>query len=250
MKASKWRVMSAAFVITLCLLCIAAGCFASESKSDEEDLRPLFESRYRDWLIAQEEMQKNSMRSYRPLAEEGVVIIEMGPKVVEFLIEKLEQELEERSSDLPGLDSYLICMISIITLKDFPLSERTEEEKSISYNLMEKKLYVNWWREGRKQTPDIFAARYKEWDRLIREGKSEEANNVSKSLHAMGIDILPLVMQKISEGDERLVPFVSKLMRKEKEWGESLTRAKVLDWWKANESKLKLPDFPVDSCSK
>jgi len=170
----------------------------------------------------------------------------MGPAVVPFIIEKIEQDLSERKWD-NRLRSSVLGLLSRITKKRFRKSEWPEATYGRHDTHME--LYVRWWKEGRKETPRKFAALYAEWDKFLRDGKTDKAEKTFDLIRSMGIEVLPLVMEKIQQSDNRLVPLVSKITRK-KVGGDKPTRASVLDWWKANQAALRFPEPPPKPSKK
>jgi hypothetical protein len=68
--------------------------------------------------------------------------------------------------------------------------------------------------------------------------QTTDPSGARMAIRDMGVDVLPLVMDKISDGDEKMVPVVSEIMGKD----VGSTPAAVLDWWKANEARVELPE--------
>ncbi len=221
---------------------------STNSPQGGKELAQLFETRYQAWKVARAEwIQQNPFLSYTPVLPEERAIIDMGPSVVPFIIVMFEQELSDPTWDNQSR-SNMLGLISMITWKAFRDKNDWPEGKYGNHEI-EMALYVKWWKEGRKETPRKFADLYVKWDQFKNEDKTKEADETLDQIRFMGIEVLPLVIQKISDGDERLLPFINKLMRKNVV-EDHPTRESVLKWWQANESLLRFPDPPVDSSQK
>lgn len=101
------------------------------------------------------------------------------------------------------------------------------------------RLCERWWTEFRKQVPDRFSALYAEWQGLKKEGKSKEADEKFQRIKDLGIDVLPLLVEKVQKGDTDLIPAIAYLT--EKKMPESATAAECVSWWAANKEKWPLP---------
>lgn len=239
------RAKLAASLVFLMLACTTLYVSAdSRADSKQAELRAEFESRLNAWLAARNRwIGEHPYASFLEDLPEQQAIVEMGPPVVPFLIDMFDEEIAERKWD-NRLQADIVGMLMRITWKDFPKSEWPSGTYGRHSEAM--RLYVKWWKKGRKKTPQQFAKLYADWDRQVKEGQTAEAEKTLDLIRRMGIEILPLITKKIEQGDDRLAPFVNKLMRKEV-LKPNADRKAALDWWKANEAKYKFPDPPADA---
>jgi len=101
------------------------------------------------------------------------------------------------------------------------------------------RLCERWWTEFRKQVPERFSTLYGEWQGLKKEGKSKEADEKFQRIKDLGIDVLPLLVEKVQKGDTDLIPAIAYLT--DKKMPESATAAECISWWEANKEKWTLP---------
>jgi hypothetical protein len=101
------------------------------------------------------------------------------------------------------------------------------------------RLCERWWTEFRKQVPVRFSALYAEWQGLKKEGKSKEAEEKLQRIKDLGIDVLPLLVERVQKGDTDLIPAIAYLT--DKKMPESATAAECVSWWAANKEKWTLP---------
>ena len=102
-----------------------------------------------------------------------------------------------------------------------------------------RRLIERWWVEFRPQVPQRFAALYKEYNSLKDQGKKEEAEQKFQRIKDLGIDVLPLLIDKIQQGDTSLIPAVAYLT--DKKVPESASPSECVSWWAANKAKFTLP---------
>jgi hypothetical protein len=100
------------------------------------------------------------------------------------------------------------------------------------------RLIKRWWVEFRPQVPQRFAALYKEYNSLKDQGKKEEAEQKFQRIKDLGIDVLPLLIDKIQQGDTSLIPAVAYLT--DKKVPESASPSECVSWWAANKAKFTL----------
>jgi len=222
----------------------ATSADTSGASGGQGTLRSEFQSRLDAWLAARDKwIGEHPYASFLEDLPEQQAIVEMGPSVVPFCIDMFDEEIAERKWD-NRLQADIVGILTRITWKGFPKSEWPSGTYGRHSEAM--RLYVKWWKEGRKKTPEQFAKLYADWDKQVKEGKTAEAEKTLDLMRRMGIEILPLIMKKIEQGDERLVTFVNKLLRKEV-LEPNADRKAALGWWKANEAKHKFPDPPADA---
>lgn len=107
-------------------------------------------------------------------------------------------------------------------------------------------LWLYWWREGRKQTPQRFNMLHGEWQGLKKKRKIEEAQEKYQRIIDMGIVVLPYLIEKITEGDTALIPAVSKLTDGEVKTDDN--PEDCVEWWNKNKEKWYIPieDEPIE----
>jgi hypothetical protein len=215
----------------LYLLSYCGGVYAQPSSAESEPFSKLFESRYNAWKKALGKPTFNSLGCGKEWAD----ILRLGPVAVPFLIDKLEKHLDSLNN---REKSELIGAISTITWKHFARSEYPQGEFGKSN--AKAKLYLEWWKEDRAKTPNLFAEAYATWKQLRTEGSSDKAQEAWDRMKNIGIDVLPLAMEKIRAGETELIPLISQVLRKE-EVAKDATREEVLKWWQDNELKFRIP---------
>ena len=102
-------------------------------------------------------------------------------------------------------------------------------------------LYIDWWGKGRKLTPEQFTERYWRWKKLREEGQQDEARECQEEIRKVGIAGLPMIMEKIKQGDAELIPVVTRLTDRKVEANASAKQC--LAWWQENREKWLIP-FP------
>jgi len=220
---------------------------ASEVRAGKSALERQFDAKYQAWLAARAAASsKPSNLSYRPILPEQIQIQNMGPRILPFLFRKLEDDVIARKWD-DALLTDNVGMVYMMTFKGFAERE-WPEGKSGNIEAM-RMLYVRWWNEGREYTSRAFRARYEKWDYLLGEKRTEKADAVLEEIRLMGLEVLPLVMDEVSKGDDRLIPFVNKVMRK-KVLSDTATRSAALQWWQQNREFLTFPPVPADASSR
>lgn len=206
-----------ALILVLTIVCaLVVACAAAASGGSD---RAAFDSQYQAYKQSCETWcQDHQGASWRYPGKE---LTEMGPSGVPFLVEKMA-----KGEDTQLFPREHIAMCSI-TKKRFSPSEISEAAKNHAL----PEMWVRWWNEDRAKTPEKFAALYAQM-------QTPDPSGARIAIRDMGVDVLPLVMDKISAGDEKMVPVVSEIMGKE----VGSTPAAVLDWWKANQAKVELPE--------
>lgn len=158
-------------------------------------------------------------------------IAELGVPALPYIVEKMKETNGFRLN-LPFF---------IITKKTFEESDYPEDPKARKDARAGNKMVIQWWEEGRKETPQRFSNLYAEWKHLREAGKDKEATSKYYMIRNLGIDALPLIVQKIGQGDSELVPIVAYL---DNDVSSTATVSQVVSWWAENRDKLTLP--PVE----
>jgi hypothetical protein len=101
-----------------------------------------------------------------------------------------------------------------------------------------KKVWGHWLKTGKEWTEREFEERYQRW----REIKHK---NYRLAMERLGIAALPLMIDKIREGETALIPLVSRLV--DRELAEDASRRQCLRWWEENRDKwvITFKDAPI-----
>jgi len=157
-------------------------------------------------------------------------IVNLGIPASPCLIEKIEEGV-----------SALGDAVTIITKKRF------EEYEQPEYIVWDSKstatAVVKWWPKARKETPQKFRKLYNEWKNLKNQGNEKEKEEKEKleQIRALGIAALPMIIEKIREGDKELIPIVSKLTSAQVDPNTSISQC--FAWWQDSRQKWLIP-FP------
>lgn len=198
-------------------------CFVAEAADDGH---ATFEERYRAWVEYTETQDSlSSAAGINPALES---IIDLGPAILPFLIEKMEKKAYK-------LDFQLGFAVFRLSKKQFGKDEYPEVRDSIT----EAQAYVKWWREERKRTPEIFARLFKQWKSYRDTNQTEQAESQSKNIRDLGIDALPLILNKIETGENDLIPVVAWITSDGV--AKAASREQCVSWWAANKEKWTLP---------
>jgi len=222
------------------LLCVQVTCPAEEGLTKQD-----FERRYEAWKDYVMEHEYTSLSSTIGINEALDEIVELGLPAVPFIVEKLEKQEWEFDFQLA------VAMLRLIR-RGFSREEYPPGRYAETYAAGQ--LYIKWWKEGRKKTPALFERYYTEWKQLKAQGKDDEAEASKKRLRKLGVDALPLFIDKIGAGDAELIPVVATVTRKVKHSyvrgtpdavtynvQKDATREEVLAWWAANKEEWTLP---------
>jgi hypothetical protein len=105
------------------------------------------------------------------------------------------------------------------------------------------RFYLYWWHEGRSETARRFNSWYNEGQQLKEQGRISEARKRYTHIVGLGLDALPLIVEKVKAGDADLLPMFNTLT--DNALGKQPTIASAVAWWEANKDKCTLP--PSDS---
>jgi hypothetical protein len=157
-------------------------------------------------------------------------IVNLGIPALPCLIEKIEE----------GVGTFGDA-VTIITKKRFEKYEQPEyivwDSKSTAAAV------VKWWPKARKETPQKFRKLYTEWKSLKNQGKEKEneAKEKLEQIRALGIAALPMIIEKVGQGDKELIPIVSRLTKAKVDPNTSISQC--FAWWRDNKQKWLIP-FP------
>jgi hypothetical protein len=215
----KLRVKLILVLAIVCIIVSAAACFAASSGGPD---RAAFEARYQAYKQSCETwLQDHPGAAWRYPGKE---LMDIGPSGVPFLIEKMAKG--EDPQYFPR--EHAACCV--LTKKRFSATEISDAAK----NHVLPEMWVRWWQD-RSKTPQVFSGLYTK----TQSPNAMESLAASTEIRDMGVDAIPLIVEKIRGGDEKMVPLVSEIMGKE----VGSTSSAVLAWWSANEKNVRLPDL-------
>ncbi len=205
----------------------------------DSEFNQLFKGRLDAWGKARNAwVEANPQFSYLGGAkEEEDDLMALGSRAIPCMITLFEEQLKNRTWD----NRYQADMYGLIVKLTKKWFDRSEQPSGNSnYREFEQQLYVDWWNSGRAQTPAKFATLFSQWDNLEKANNKAEAEKVAGIITGMGIEVLPMLMKKIENGDRRLLPWIYRIMVTRVEWKKPDLDT-VLDWWDKNKENLAFP---------
>lgn len=212
-----------------------------------QNVKLLFEAKYnlwREWLrenvpsTPSSIIYKDDFYNNEPFKE----IVRLGVPAIPYIIEKQQED------HMLGYALYQITKWKwhtiregnepsewVWTLEEFP------DIRGKGGPPDSRKLWLRWWKEGRKLTEQRFEKLYSEWKELKKQNKDKQAREKYQRIIDLGIAVLPTMTQKVQEGDTGLISAISKLT--DGEFSDKATAAKCLDWWEKNKENWLIP-FP------
>jgi len=220
------------FILFVSFVCISI-LSGQTTINSAENKKEIFEQEYRAYIDAMKLDNKEfplRSTSYGPNSLQHLhKIAKIGISVLPYLIEKAT-ETEDMNLGLP---------IYIMTRKTFTRSEWPEGKLGDSRTKV--KLYINWWGNGRKLTPQQLGQSYSQWKKLKTEGKEKEAKEKLEEIRALGVAALPIIIEKVKQGDNELIPIVSKLT--DGQVDPNTNNSQCVSWWQQNKESWLIP-FP------
>ncbi|MDW8027267.1 MAG: hypothetical protein RMK94_02615 [Armatimonadota bacterium] len=107
-------------------------------------------------------------------------------------------------------------------------------------------LWLRWWGEGKKQTPQWFVERYSKWIAAKRQGNNQLAQGMYQKLLNIGIAAIPLWLQKLEiEQDEGIKKDILNALSylTDGEVKATMSVQDCLNWWRENKERWTIP-FP------
>lgn len=208
-----------------------------ETGEKKKDIKELFENKYNEWKGFMDspasKMLSDSTGSYTPQYQE---IINLGIPAIPYIIGKMEN------------DHRLFIAVRLIT-KKWDWDKNMPAKDRVLW-------YLNWWKENRKQTPQQFEKLCRDAKTLKKEGREKESQEKKQDIIKMGLDVLPLIVDKIEDGESDLIPAFVELTSVNTMQGsmvtgykrmvpEDATPSECLEWWAKNKKQWLLQ--PVES---
>ena len=216
---SIYTTLSVILVIVLFYSFLSHG---QENYYDHSLLRNTFEKEYEAWKIHCDRIGARSDASARLESQHFKNIVAMGPKVIPYLIEK---RLDDPNFVWIGWSWLYVS--------------RVNTDPKI--NPWAKEKILDWWKEGRNKAKERTESLYKEWKNNKSKNQFNEARNNQDSIRALGIAALPIIIEKIKEGDTEFIETLSELT--DNKVKKDATAAECLKWWNENKEDWLVP-FP------
>jgi len=238
------RLCAAAVFALLCWPLVASCAEPENADSSLADIDSTFERLYDDWVASLTRvMGFSSIVDRQKCFDDNVEfqrIIALGTPAVPMIVKKLEEnnwlgyalhritKYAWHEKRLGGKPEEFVW-----TVEEFPAVRSPHRPPDSTL------LWKRWWLEERRQTPERFAGLYEQWQALKREGKVGEAVEKQQRIKDLGIDALPLVVEKVKQGDAGLIAVMSYLT--DGKLPESAKPEECVSWWAANKDKWTLP---------
>jgi hypothetical protein len=226
--------MKTIYIMPIVISCILLINVNSKGGNGINKVKDLFDMQYDLYIKAREAESQSARSTAGPeTLKELQGFIKLGPEAIPFLIEKAT--LQPNGQE----DHFLTLPLNILTRKIFTLSERTERSVMDSRGIV--RLFIQWWKNGRKETLQQFNQRYSQWKDLKNHSKEKEAKDKMNEIFDLGIGALPMMMEKVKQGDSELISIISKLT--DKKVDPNFTAEQCISWWEQNKEDWLIP-FP------
>lgn len=212
-------------VLGMGALCVATAspAYAQEAKGDIEA-----ELDRRIALWNEEFRTKYSFSSMPEGIPSFQGIVDLGIPAVPFLMERIEEG-----------PSNLIVAVWQITQKRF--TEDALPEGYWGNPEVRRRMWVEWWKNARKSTPQRFERLYSERMKFWKKGKYEEAKERLHQIDCLGVAALPLVLEKAAQTGDSGLLYVAQAITKGQIKGMSCSERAV--WWDKHRQEWLIP-FP------
>lgn len=242
--------------IALCLFGGLAG-LAACAQNAPEPITAQFTQRFAAW---QNWVAGQPGRALLTIGDAYRDLVDLGPSAAPFFAEKM------LAAGNPNEAAAMAEALARVTDKRFG----REEWPAGKYldPVIRVRLYVQWWKQGRQQTAADFDRLYARWTALKAQGdlvftrevyivtyddeqkalvskrtqQQTELANVYDDLTDIGVDILPLIIEKFNTNDYDLLPIFRELTHIVPR-GQNLDEqiAYCVKWWEANKEEWMIP---------
>jgi len=242
---------------------LAEGTETELSKSNDSDkMRTLIEQKYSAW--------KDFRHAFKPPQTQTLILLQpenrerffdkneqfrdfvkLGPATVPYIIEILERFGDNRYYIS---ECMLLEALRRITKWNFnkgwntyqmysPKAEIEEfsDQKTLPENnrIRAKYIWIRWFKEFRPKIRQHFENRFHRWKICKTENKTGEAEEKYQRILDLGIDAIPQLVEKISEGDSEFIDAISFLTDGELKSDASVSE--TVEWWNNNKEKWTIP---------
>jgi len=235
--------------------CATAQPAPNPGSNTQDEIRTTFEYHYQEWKVHCRSVASSSELSTYLDSPHYKAMVDLGPRALPYLVEKRE----EAAGVVPIGWAWIQISGVIPDPSVYPWARET---------------IGGWWKAGPQRIKERFQQLVEEWKSLQNsglvtlspEGKhldpetreaitGNEGTDVAQTyreLRALGIAVLPWVVERLEEGDDDLLWLVGMLTH-----GESGPAAGVpaedattscLSWWQDNKDRWTIP-WPADRSS-
>jgi len=199
----------------------------------------IFEQKYqawRDYLHSHPEFRFLSQAGPQFDCSQFREIVSLGLPAIPYVAERIARDPNER---LLWRAISQIAKVKIRTQYD-PNRRETVFPDFPDFKPGQQDVFLYWWREGYKRTPDRFLNYHSEWQALREQRQAGGAQKYSQIVD-LGIAALPIIVQKVRHGDTSLIPILSVLT--DGIIGPNATTSECSTWWDQNGRNWLIP-FP------
>jgi hypothetical protein len=214
------------FAVLMNVLCCLTA-WGQAALAEQATLRQSFEAEYEAWKKDCALVSYSSLTSDRLKSEHFKNIVAMGPAALPYLVEK---RLQDPNFTWAGSAWGYIARVST----------------SPSVSRWAKEPITAWWQGGKRQAIERFDLLNNERKKLKARGLSTEEAVVRKSIRALGIAALPLIVDQLRAGDADLIETIQQITEGASKIVGVTTEERIascLAWWQDNKEKWLIP-FP------
>jgi len=203
-------------VAAACVL-VSLSCAAQRGGAGGDDVRAAFETEYQAYLEAPPPPIESSVGASDEQRMRLVAIAELGPTALPLLIERARATGDRR----------LTLPLGIISRVSF---RHGHWPGALSKRQLD--LFMEWWEGGQELTDEMFREAYAARD--------------YERIDALGWAVMPRIVEKLREGDDKLMDAVRQIGLLETR-SERIPPAAVADaqswlaWWEANKQDWLIP---------
>ncbi len=257
MKREKSICVTCCFFLFAMLVLGSIPVLGTPTGHQNRDAKMVFESKYKAWQEHCKQPEIGLSSSIKPYIDNDPYreMVQLGIPVLPYMIEKIENDPYGGGRFLCALaPPNMAVALPTITKKKFHIRKTEQPPSEFRWTVEEfpdmrdmsippvrYKLWLRWWKEGHKQTPQCFENLYKEWQELKKQKKDKDAKAKYQQMLDLGIAALPYMTEKVEQGDTELIPAISVLT--DGKVKKDTKQSECLDWWKKNREKWLIP-FP------
>jgi len=243
--------------LAFCLILCFAG-FAVLAQNAPEPIGAQFDKRYAAWL---EWSAGQPERALLTIGDEFRELVDLGPQAAPYFAEKMLTVASPREAVA------MAEALARVTEKRF--ARALWPEGKYLDPAIRLELYSRWWKEGRQQTSTDFDRLYARWKELKAKGDlvfqrdsyiitydDEQKNIIQKrdqqrteladvydAINDMGVDVLPLLVEKFVAKDYDMLPIFRELTHIVPRGRDVAERvAYCVKWWDANRGEWLIPE--------
>lgn len=221
------------------MFCLAFVLSATAANERAKYLKADFEQKYlawREYIDLHPEFKMMSEASSQFTCPQFKEIVKLGPSALPYIVQKIETDPNEKYLWM-AIDNIAKVKIyakydnvkKITIFPDFPEVEAKEN------------VYIYWWKNGHKSTPNFLDSRNKKWKELKIQNNKKEADIEYRKILDLGIASIHYMIDKVKEGDIELIDGISFLTDGKLKKG--ISKNEAIKWWKENKEDWLIP-FP------